>query len=167
MSHFVSKVTKSHQKIEHEWMCVCICICAHSQKKTSDKSVCHQDVWEGFWNAQSTKFTFRLSCTLMSEGQEVSMYYMSFKCLYAHLCPSYYTIPPLGSSWGWGILKQSGSEQCFSNYTAFESPGNRIKMHIQIPQCWDGALDPACLHSSQVRLILRGHVSSKSPEPRH
>lgn len=89
------------------------------------------------------------------------MYYMSFKCLYAHLCPSHYPIPPLGSSRGWGILRQSGSEQCFSNCTAFQSPGNRIKRHIQIPQCWDGALDPACLTSSQVRLILRGHVSSK------
>lgn len=38
----------SSQKTEHEWTSVCVCTCTHSQKKTRDKSVCHEDVWEGF-----------------------------------------------------------------------------------------------------------------------
>lgn len=89
MSHIFSKVTKSHKKPNMNG-CVCLGVCVHARVHTHrkrDKSVCHEDVWEGFWNARSTKCTFRLSCTLMSGDQEVSMSNMSYECLHAHVVP--------------------------------------------------------------------------------
>lgn len=104
-------------------------VCTRTEKDKRQR-MCQEDVWDGLWNAWSTKFAFRLSFTKTSEGQEVAKYSTSYKCLKAHLFSPWHW-PPLWSSRGRGNSKaEQFGAVLLKLDCAFKSPGNIIKMHV-------------------------------------